>query len=146
MKAPIDPFFNTGAIIAGASTATNAYIMQDATYIILGCIGGAVSVLGILIEYNENRLDGIDEGLILLVLEVVKGFILGGLFTLITFIGMSEAGDALIHLYFGIEVRALSGAFWYALSVLLSFYSIKILDWIALAVNARLNKKKERDE
>jgi hypothetical protein len=130
VRALTDPI-TLGSVTLGSSvTATSIHVLNDTTYVALASIGGFISVIGIidrLKESGELESTHIWE----LFVDILKGFVLGSLFTIMSFMGLVKAGTSIIQSQFGVEVESVGLWGWFILSLLLSFYSISIIDWIA---------------
>ena len=131
------------AVIAGKRSAvggsmlfSSMVVFQDPTYIVIGLIGALVSVgseyydlrkLEDLATKNDEEFDAsIGQSLF-------RAFVIGLLFTLLSFIFLTQAGESLIKHIFGLGVAVkLLPSFWMIGTIYLSTKSIAIYNKLSV--------------
>ena len=128
----------TGAtIIAGQKSAvggsmvfSSMVIFNDPAYIIIGLIGAMVSVGSEyydLIKMREEETDQCKVCRVSIGHNLFKAFLIGLLFTMMSFMFFTQAGESLIKHVFGLSVATkLLPSFWMILTIYLSTKSIAI--------------------
>lgn len=132
-----------GAIIAGGSIATELIILNDPLYWYLAIAGAFVSMLGVVHEvYSKPEMDDIRAGFI--IVESMKGLFLGLVATPMWFMGLMQAGGAIVEHFVGIkDFQGVSNSFWFLLSLMLAWWTIPIMTWIIEKVKSRGKEKSD---
>lgn len=116
--------------IGGSMMFSTMVIFDDPAYIIIGLIGAMVSVGSEyydLIKLKEKRAKEGEECMISIGHDLIKAFIIGLLFTMLSFMFFTQAGETLINHVFGLGIAVkLLPSFWMLLTIYLSSKSIAI--------------------
>ena len=124
------------AAVGGSMMFSSMVIFNDPAYLIIGVIGACVSVASEYYDLKKLKRGAEQEGETFVSSipgNLVKAFIIGLLFTLLSFLFMTQAGEALIKHIFGLGVVVkLLPCFWMIATLLLSTKSIAIYNKFSL--------------
>lgn len=122
--------------MGGSAMFSTMVIFDDPAYIIIGLIGAMVSVGSEyydLVKLRDKVIAKGEECKISIHYDLVKAFIIGLLFTMLSFMFFTQAGEALIKHVFGIGIAVkLLPSFWMLLTIYLSSKSIAIYNSLSV--------------
>jgi len=132
-----------GAVIAGHKSAaggsmlfSSMVIFNDPAYLIIGVIGALVSVGSEYYDLKRLQRKSEHEGSVFIEsipMNLFKAFVIGLLFTIMSFLFLTQAGEAMIKHIFGLGVMVkLLPSFWMIGTVYLSTKSIAIYNKLSL--------------
>ena len=128
----------------------NVLIFSDPYYLLFGLIGGLISMVGIINEIARKRKTEV-IGVPLIIALLVKGLVLGFLFTIVSFLALNIFGNLFVEKYlaefFGLKQSTnMSRTFWFVFTWILAYYSISIIDYISERVRVRMDKKEDEKD
>jgi len=131
-----------GAVVAGGSVAAELVIFNDPLYATLAIAGALVSAVGVLHEVYTNPTDKVHKEFI--VLESVKGLLLGLIATPIYFLALMHGGSGLVEKFLNIDsFKGIGNSFWFLLSLMLSWWTTPIMGGlrdIAVGIKGKINR------
>ncbi len=116
--------------VGGSMLFSSMVIFQDPTYIVIGLIGAFVSVGSEYYDLKKLEKDtaiSVKKNGLSIPQHLVKAFVIGLLFTIMSFIFLMQVGESLIKHIFGLGVAVkLLPSFWMVGTIYLSTKSIAI--------------------
>ena len=127
-----------GAMVTTGASVANLVVFNDIFYLYLAGIGAVVSMFGVLHEVLKNR--PIQHAFWQIVVEIIKGLILGVMAIPFWYLILSNIGEALLSKVLSIEVNGMANSVWLMVSFAASWYTVPLYDWLVSKVKREVNK------
>lgn len=115
-----------GSMVATGSAIAELVIFNDVMYQYLAIIGALVSMSGVLHEILKER--PIEHSIWQILVELLKGLVLGILAIPFWYLVLSSAGETLIDIIFDVTIPDMVNSVWLMVSFVMSWYTVPFID------------------